>query len=206
MLTNEQVDAAIGRLERSPVAVYVEIQKAVSSADLSADGEFAGKFCRFYRVRRSKKFWRPAFFHRMSVLRRSTLQAPLPSFGEVLRALADDLPKTERGNRRVEASFASKMLATLDPERPILDSVVLKYYRLSLPTSGTEASRIENTIEVFNTLESNVKAELDCSSWRERRLRFDEAFSDIDLNYLTDVKALDFMIWASRDDEPEYED
>jgi len=47
-------------------------------------------------------------------------------FGIVLEVLRD-------ATGRVEASFASKLVATVDPSQPVIDSVVLKNLGLRLP-------------------------------------------------------------------------
>jgi hypothetical protein len=39
----------------------------------------------------------------------------------------------------VEASFASKLVATLDPSKPVIDKFVLEYFAMRLPTTGLRA-------------------------------------------------------------------
>ena len=51
------------------------------------------------------------------------------NFPEALRALRER-------TGRLEASFASKLVATLDPNKPVIDKFVLSNFNLRLPYHG----------------------------------------------------------------------
>lgn len=67
------------------------------------------------------------------------------AFGDVLREMHE-----LTGN--VEASFTSKMIATLHPDKPIWDNLVLA--RIGLRLSGTTAqTKLENAVELYGQID-----------------------------------------------------
>ena len=99
---------------RKGIEQYSALQRDLrSSPDVVNDLNFQKTFRSFYQVRRNAA-WQRVFFEFMQQRR----TAP-PCFQETLMALADQL-------QRCEASFASKLAATLHPELPVLDSLVLR--------------------------------------------------------------------------------
>src|SRR6202040_30357 len=109
-LTVLQVSQSLSKLE-GPLRQYFWLQKRFSEErGIEADIEFQTKFNGYYRVRRSAK-WRATFYALMSEARESH-----PDFMSVLKDL-------HKRTGRVEPSFASKLVATVDPQFPVIDSV-----------------------------------------------------------------------------------
>lgn len=99
----------------------------------------------------------------------------------------------ETGN--VEASFSSKMLATIHPNMPIWDQYVLK--RLNLTLEGTtKEKKLENAIVIYNQIVTWYETAL-----REEKLNLlVQKFREIVKSYeLSDVKVLDFIMWGTRE-------
>jgi hypothetical protein len=119
-LTSLQVSQSLSTLERS-LRQYIWLQKRFNEKRrIDSDIEFQTKFNGYYRVRRSAK-WRAAFYALMTEARECH-----PDFVSVLR----DLHKL---TGRVEPSFASKLVATVDSQFPVIDSVILSNLNLKLP-------------------------------------------------------------------------
>jgi hypothetical protein len=121
-LTRSAIDAALPRVAEG-LHRYVHLQAQSHLGDLRANAAYRTQFNRFYRVRRDKA-WQDQFYD----LLERTKRRPT-AFAAVLRAL-------HRRTGRYEASFASKLLATVDPEMPVIDAVVLKNLGLRLPAYG----------------------------------------------------------------------
>ena len=162
---------------------YAQIQREVCETDVSSDAAFQRLYNRFYRVRRNAE-WQAVYYE---IMQREKASAGL-SFGEILREMHE-----RTGN--VEASFTSKMIATLDPGRPIWDSIVLE--RLGLKLGGTTAQeRLENAVGVYESI----------MGWYADYLATDDAARNIalldellpDYSWLTPVKKVDFLLWSSR--------
>ena len=113
------LDEAIAKLKQRErdIRCYYEIMRMADTPD---NPEFQRKYDAFYRVRRNTA-WRAEYFRIMADYQ----VRHIPSFGEILLRL-------QQSTGQIEASFASKMLATLDAEMPIWDSNVLKVLKLKL--------------------------------------------------------------------------
>jgi len=122
-LTKEQVQIALARLER-PLARYSWLQRQVRLRDVSVNDEFQRRFSGFYRVRRNLQ-WRAAYFGLLESEKANGINFP------------DALGKIARRCGRIEASFASKLVATLDASKPVIDKFVLGYFKMELPRSGS---------------------------------------------------------------------
>lgn len=157
------------------------LQNELLVRDISNDTEYRKRFGGFYRVRRNVQ-WRDAFFQ---ILERGK-SAPM-SFGEALRALHAETGK-------VEASFASKLVATLDPAQPVIDSVVFKNLGLKLPAAASvdRFSEIQNLHRRLSEIYSDYLAS---ESGRNLVKRFRESYPDAEV---TETKMLDLVLWQSR--------
>jgi hypothetical protein len=129
-LTRVDIDNATSRVAKG-LAQYCWLQVNRDTRDVRSDPEYRRRFNHFYRVRRGKE-WQDSFYGILD-----SKKGKRVTFAEALNELY-------RATSRYEASFASKLLATLDPEMPVIDSVVLRNLGLRLPawTSPNRAERI----------------------------------------------------------------
>ena len=125
---------------------------------------FQRRFNGFYVVRRNRE-WRQMFFRLLEQHKAGSV-----SFGSTLRTLHE---KTGR----VEASFASKLVATIDPLQPVIDSVVLKNVGLRLPSAGT-SRRLERTVELHDKLSTRYLDFLGTDAGQFVVARFDATVSE----------------------------
>jgi len=137
LLTIEQIDAAVPRIAKG-LEQYIWLQNAASNDRSFEDRAFRRRFKHFYRVRRGPE-WQSAFYTAMATARKES-----SSFAAILELL-------HKSTGRYEASFASKLFATISPSAPVIDSVVLRNLRLRLPSAGTN-DRAEKICEVHRTL------------------------------------------------------
>ena len=159
---------------------YAEIMDLFEKVDVSTNEHFQKLFVGFYRVRRSKdKFLTPYFTLMQS------LKGKDPSFEEILR-------KIYSFQERYEPSFASKMLATINPDMPVWDSFVLKHFGLTVKKRDFEIC-----IKTYSQLIEKYKA-------REKSGEADKDVKEFDdnlpvYNYFSKNKKMDLMIWQTRD-------
>lgn len=92
-----------------------------------------------------------------------------------------------------EASFASKMLATLNPDKPIWDSRVLKFLGLK-PVGKSDSDRQDSIIEIYGKIEGWYKEYLKTAEARENIRIFDEMLPGY--SWLSDTKKIDYIIWG----------
>ena len=90
------------------------------------ENEFQRTFNSYYQVRRNNK-WRESFFKFYNEAKKERY-----SFDRIIQELFSR-------TGQVEASFSSKMLATIDNSKPILDRRVLRFLNLEL--TGTSPKK-----------------------------------------------------------------
>jgi hypothetical protein len=180
-LTRDKIDAALPKLGRA-VEIYERLQGDLNRLDVSSDRQFQKTFNGYYRVRRNAK-WQKEFYELLEKHKNTGID-----FKNVLVEL-------HNATGRMEASFSSKLVGTIHPDLPIIDSVVLKHLGLRLPPEGTgNRQTIINGIyqKLISDFADFLKTELGAYLTR----RFKETYPTANL---TKVKMLDFVLWATRD-------
>jgi hypothetical protein len=135
-------------------------------------------------VRRGRD-WQDKFFGLLERHKRGT-----PSFAEILDAL-------RRATGRCEASFASELLATIDPDMPVIDSVVLRNLGARLPAYGAKRRRAR-IVELHGRLVATFHEFPATEAGRCLVGRFRAAYPDA---RVTEMKMLDFVLWQTRPDK-----
>jgi hypothetical protein len=136
-LEKAQIDTAVPRLNTG-LNQYLWIQTNRHTTDIRSNLLFRRRFNHFYRVRRGLE-WQDHFFDLLESKKTKQTQ-----FFEVLDAL-------HKATNRYEASFASKLLATIDPSMPVIDSIVLRNLNLKLPPSHQRppSTHMPDSLPVF---------------------------------------------------------
>lgn len=163
---------------------YAEVMPLVREVDVSADERFQRLYNRFYVIRRNAD-WRAAYYG----LFEETKREGDPDFERVIRALHE-----RTGN--IEASFASKMISTLDPDMPIWDSIVLRRLGLRPMSSSDPEARLADAVAVYGEIRA----------WYEGYLPTADAARNIRLfdglvpayTWLSPTKKIDFLLWGAR--------
>ncbi len=165
-----------------------------------ADESFQKKFNGFCMVRRDVA-WRAVYYRLFAELaeRRGGL-----ALRDVLPELTKRLQKRRLANK-FEVSFASKMLAFLEPgEYPIWDRRVVENMRvihgvdLRLNESGGMSERISDALEKFEALTTLCRKALESRSMKRELSRFDAFLPDGMGAKIHPMKKLDWLIWAQR--------
>jgi hypothetical protein len=180
-LTRAQIDKALPKVEKG-LHQYLWIQSRIKDHhDFHSDPEFRRKYNHFYRIRRASP-WQNVFYSLMARAKRERLQ-----FWEVLKALRES-------TRRIEASFASKLLATINPNLPVIDSIVLKNLGMRLLTA-TEPDRISKVCEIHKRLSECFNDFLQSDNGRYLVAEFMNMYPNAKI---TETKMLDLVLWQTR--------
>lgn len=142
--------------------------------------QFKTSYNGFYRVRRNLDFQKKYFqlmFH----------NARDSQFENIL----DEIYKQ---TNRLEASFSSKLLHTINPEMPIWDTEVLKKLDVKVP-SYSATNRKAELIKCYKHIENWYKEKLTSSEGKLMMTLFD---SKCGPTKITDLKKIDFMLWQAR--------
>ena len=94
----------------------------------------------------------------------------------------------------IEASFASKLVATIDPENPVVDKFVLENVGLQLPYTYA-SGRVEKIIEIYKQLQKRFKVFLETDNGEYLVARFKEEYPGVNI---TNIKMADLVLWQSR--------
>ncbi|WP_326512180.1 hypothetical protein [Clostridium intestinale] len=162
---------------------YLNIMNIVNEVDVSKDENFQKAFNGFYRIRQRSSIFYEKYYSFMESYKSRDI-----SFDKTLLYFYSELG-------RVEASFSSKLVATINPNLPIWDSVVLKNLNLSQPHYYSK-NRIQEIINLYDKI----------NQWYQKFILTDEGkeiISIFDKNYpdtpITEVKKIDFVLWQIRE-------
>ncbi len=180
IITENQVDTALPKIKEG-LRKYCWIQENFQRCNVSKDPNFQTRFNGFYKVRR-KAHWRLHYYELMEAMKCRGV-----TFAQALRVLRQ---RTDR----IEASFASKLVATLNPNRPVVDKFVLKNFGLRLPYHYV-TNREAKTIQVYDEL---------CLKYQDLMGRpiasmICEKFVEMyPWANITDLKKVDLVLWQNR--------
>ena len=188
-LTRNQILAAMPKIAVG-LGKYLCIQAVVQGgADLTRDPIFQKKFNGFYRVRRNEK-WRRIYF---KLLEHERQQKKLAR-----RTFQQVLEEIEQQTKRVEASFASKLVATVDPLQPVIDSVVLANVGGRLPYPK-KLNRVQVIGAMHKQLVGCYRAYLRSPDGKFLVTSFKSHYPKA---RISEVKMLDLVIWQTRKAKP----
>ena len=165
------------------LAKYRNIMQQVDVLDVSTDARFQKTFNGFYRIRRNE-LWRRAYYEYFE-----KVKCGAPTYAEIITHLYE-----QTGN--VEASFSSKMLATICPEKPIWDHFVLQNLGLRWVTYAPKSQQLQDAILLYTSIEEWYDEFLHTDKAREYIDVFDEVLPDY--TWLSDTKKIDFILWSNR--------
>jgi len=186
-LTKCDLDQVLPNIQQ-PLKEYLWLQsRAADLASPAEDVDFCKRFAKFYGIyaaRRSKQ-WQCTFFTLLGELKDRK-----PSFPDALSAL-----QSATGN--LEASFASKLVATHNPSLAVLDDIVLGHLGLKLPY-WKSPRRFERVIEVYEDLTKRIAHYIASNEGRRTISQFrafNESYAKADI---TDAKIIDLVLWQWR--------
>jgi hypothetical protein len=168
---------------KNGVDKYISIMKEFRSYDVSQNMEFQKSYNGFYRIRQRSTDFYKCYYDYMERGKNSSL-----IFKDVVEYF------NNRFNR-IEASFSSKLLATINPNMPVWDSIVLKNLGLK-PPAYYKTNRLENIISMYTDITNWYKEYLMTRNSVEILKVFDSIYPD---TKLTCVKKIDFVLWSIRE-------
>ncbi len=162
---------------------YADIMNGAQEKDVSCDMDFQHEFNAFYRVRRNAG-WRDCYYKLFERAKKEHF-----SFADVIGSLY-----VETGN--IEASFSSKMIATIDPAMPIWDQYVLQNLGLDLK-GKTPRERIINAVQIYDWICEWYHDYLLTDEARENIAEFDRRLPSY--TWIADIKKIDYLLWSRRE-------
>jgi uncharacterized protein (DUF697 family) len=158
---------------------YVDIMNCLQNCDVSKDTDFQTLYKGFYRVRRNNEFCK-AYFEYMEEHKNSVI-----TFENVLQYLYDT-------NKKIEPSFASKLLATINPNMPVWDKNVLSQLSIKAPQLYCK-NRFEAVVETYAILENWYMNYLNTDNAKDVIDVFNSVYPNVQT---TDIKKIDLALWS----------
>ena len=155
------------------------LEKFNTTSDLRNDSDFQRMFNGYYKVRRNEK-WRKSYYDLFQLCKNLTPNQI--TFKDIIQTLYDKTGK-------VEASFTSKMLASIDVNKPIWDKNVLNYLELT-HKGDSPKEKIHSAIDVYHTIELKYTT----LEYQNFIATFNELLPSYK-NRLSDTKKIDCFIW-----------
>lgn len=171
---------------------YLKIKGMYEKGRNSIDEtEFQRIYCDFYKINaiRPSKEWKAKYF----ALMKKYYDKKDTSFATILK----EAPKSGKNCSSMPFSFASKLLHTINNDKHIWDSRVLKYYKLPLRPTGNigDDVRIAKANEIYEEI---YKKHLE--NMKSYIALFDKLFKDVPgVDKISKMKKIDFIIWGQKD-------
>jgi hypothetical protein len=160
---------------------YVAIQSRLNSVDVSEDVDFQKMFTVFYRVRRNNE-WRSKYFSILQAAKREGFD-----FEEALKRI-------QQQTGRIEASFASKLVATIDTRLPVIDTIVMRNVGIKLPYHGAK-NREKIIVRQYAELKELLDEYLKTADGKFLVTEFRSMYPYADIS---PQKMLDLVLWQKR--------
>lgn len=104
------------------------------------------------------------------------------------------VPTHRNGRKSVQFSFASKLVHTVDPTKPIFDSLVCRFYFLPDP-SGSADARLAELVTSYRFLQHEHRRVVDGGLLEPGIRSFRDRFAAA-VDGWTDQRVIDVLIWA----------
>jgi len=150
--------------------------------------EFKRRYSFFFKLRRSDA-WRTEYFRYLSQVQKTGTD-----FKKTLRYLYEMGKTIGMKRASVEPSFASKLVAIVDPSKPIWDSHVMSCFGLVQKAINPE-EKIAEALQLYAKLKDGYAELLVLKASREAIAHFDKVFPEYN-DIVLSVKKLDCFLWA----------
>ncbi len=173
------------------VKKYIEIIEETDDNNFIVTNDFKKKYKSFYNIRFVSQEWIDKYFK----LLKDQVGENKRNFEEILYELYDV-------SKRVDVSFASKLIATVSPDEPIWDKYVLKNMgfekRWNSFSDKDYKERIKEAVEIYVEIKAKYADIIKSEEGRKCIESFDELLPEYK-NKLTATKKIDYVLWSCRE-------
>ena len=203
VFTNNEIEAALKRRVNG-IKTYFELMKGIEKSIIDET-----KYRNFYKMNRGR--FSPDFYEEyfnclkeylkredIKQLKSTDVEKIAPIFEETLRRLKDK-------SGRVEASFSSKLLSTVNPNLAVWDGNVLSHLdkdKVKAPYSNKDKDiQIGETVRTYKALNNAINDLINNEGEQYIKI-FDKVVSDAKLecdyplSKVTPTKKIDLVLWS----------
>lgn len=168
---------------------YIRIMQIVENVDFETTEEFRKMYNGFYKVRQRSSQWYDRYF---SLMEQQATENR--SFEDLLRIMY-------QVGGKVEVSFVSKLMATVNSQLPIWDKYVLVNLGKAADWERMRFCDTENRInkasQIYTYIKSWYNFFLKDDNGKLCIAKFDEALPEYK-DKLTNIKKIDYLLWSKR--------
>ena len=169
--------------------IYVKIMNLVAKEDFHATPEFRKIFNGFYKIRQKSQEWYDKYYELMEEQKKEQR-----TFEEILIQLNNVKPS-------VEVSFASKLIATINPDMPIWDQYVLRNLGLEDEwkkcSVASKEERIKKAVDIYERIQTFYSDFQSSDEGKECIRVIDEALPKY-ADRISYAKKIDYILWSKR--------
>ena len=198
MLKEKQIIEALNKLKvNNDVEKYIKILDSYNdkAINVSTDRSFQKKYNNFYKIRHPNKEFYKEYYSLMQDYKQTRKKL----------SFIDTVKYFYRFGR-MDASYVSKLLATINQHLPIWDKYVLQYFKLEPPRRPPsyldqdkrrifQEKRILLANDVYKEIIQRYGDLLVTNESKKCEKMFDEYYPE---NSITSIKKIDFIIWQTR--------
>ena len=170
------------RLEKG-IQKYIYLRQRLYETNVSLDLEFQKTFNGFFRMRQRSSVFYNDFYNWLELHKNTGV------------SFSDTLTYFFNKHNRLEISFCSKLVALIDPNKPIWDRIVTtEHFGIKAPYTYGK-NRLQTAISKYDEYCSLYDAYMKTHSAKTMVNEFERMYPN---STITDVKKLDFMLWIDR--------
>ena len=162
---------------------YKQIMEMVRETNVSTDLDFQRTFNAFYRVRRNAER-RQAYYDLFETSKDSN-----PSFESIIKTMYE-------ATRNIESSFSSKMLVTINANKPIWDRYIVQNLYLNMK-GKTKEDQLKCAVDLYDQMVSWYAGFLKTKNGKDCIREFDRTLPGY--VWMSDIKKIDYYLWSIRD-------
>ena len=175
-------ERSIQRLEKG-IQKYIYLRQRLYETNVSLDLEFQKTFNGFFRMRQRSSVFYNDFYNWLELHKNTGV------------SFSDTLTYFFNKHNRLEISFCSKLVALIDPNKPIWDRIVTtEHFGIKAPYTYSK-NRLRTAIDKYDEYCSRYNAYMKTHSAQTMINEFDKIYPN---STITDIKKLDFMLWIDR--------
>lgn len=165
----------------------------LKKVNVAQNEDFRTKFNSYFKVRRNQD-WQSRFY---SYLEDNKEFSDI-GFDDILDWGYKNLLSIKSNSNMVEASFCSKMLSIINPDKPVLDKNVLTSMSLKISGKNSEV-RLESAKSAYREIERRYALYLKSQNCKSAIELFDSFFPNC--KEFTQTKKIDWFLWSFSKDE-----
>lgn len=164
---------------------YHDLMIKLRKTNVAKDIDYQRSFNHFYKIRQRSAEWYATFYKLLEESKNSNI-----SFEFALHYVYQQLD-------RIEPSFSSKLVATINPELPVWDKYVLENFGLSWKYTGQKELRLKQAIATYKSICKRMDVLKKTDIARQIAIIFDAMYPALSQS-ITITKKIDFTLWQLR--------